>query len=375
MKIVINTNSLLLPSTGVGTYTYQISKTLREIDYANDYTYFYRSFSKSLLDYNERIIKLYPVTEMLKKIPFAINPLRSFKKLALRFQKEYFDLYFEPNFIPIDIKAKHTIATIFDFSFKLHPEWHPGERVAYFENNFWKNVKQADHLIAISDFTKQSAVKLFGFPEEKITTIHLGYDKHIFRLYPNEELVMAREKYRLSGKFILFIGSIEPRKNLNNLIRAYLSLDTSIRKDSKLVLGGFKGWKNRETVDLLEKTGRDVVYLGYVPYADVGKLYNLATCFVYPSLYEGFGLPPLEAMACGCPVVVSDTTSLPEVCGDAALYVDPNNPESIASGITRMLKDESLRANFASKGIERSKQFSWERSASGHLALFKRMHP
>ena len=170
---------------------------------------------------------------------------------------------------------------------------------------------------------------------------------------------------------MLFVGSIEPRKNLKSLIGAYLSLDKGIRKDTKLVLAGFKGWENEEIMQLLKKVKSDVVYLGYLSNIELGKLYNLATLFVYPSLYEGFGLPPLEAMACGCPVVVSDTASLPEVCGDAAQYVDPRDVDSIAEGIDKVLSDEAHRRSLIARGIARSKLFSWDKAAKKHLEVFE----
>jgi glycosyltransferase involved in cell wall biosynthesis len=181
---------------------------------------------------------------------------------------------------------------------------------------------------------------------------------------------LMRRRYSLPEHFIFFTGSLEPRKNLKNLIQAYSGLDKRIRKDIKLVLAGFKGWQNKEIMALLRKVKSDVFYLGYVSDAALRDLYNLATLFVYPSFYEGFGLPPLEAMACGCPVVVSNAASLPEVCGGAAYYVDPYNIESIAEGIHKVLTDEALRQSLIEKGLERAKLFSWEKSAKKHIEVF-----
>jgi glycosyltransferase involved in cell wall biosynthesis len=136
-------------------------------------------------------------------------------------------------------------------------------------------------------------------------------------------LETVKAQYRLPENFILFVGSIEPRKNLKRLLQAYTDMDDKIRKEFKLVLIGFKGWENEEIMRLIHKLKSDIFYLGYLPEEELGKLYNLARLSIYPSLYEGFGLPPLEAMACGCPIIVSHTASLPEVCGDAAFYADP----------------------------------------------------
>jgi glycosyltransferase involved in cell wall biosynthesis len=272
--------------------------------------------------------------------------------------------------MPINIKSRCTVVTIFDFSFILYPQWHPKERINDFEEYFWKNLKRSDRIIVISDYIKKEGVNL-GLPEEKLRTIHLGIDHEVFKTYPPQDLQLLRKHYKLPEHFILFVGSIEPRKNLENLVRSYINLDEGIRKDIKLVLAGFKGWENKEIMALLKEVKSDVLYLGYLPDKELGELYNLATLFVYPSMYEGFGLPPLEAMACCCPVVASNVASLPEVCGDAALYVDPHDVNSIAEGIHKVLTDDDLRQSLIEKGLERAKLFSWEKSAKEHIKVFE----
>ncbi len=372
MNIVINTTPLLSPLTGVGTYIYHIARGLRAIDRINDYTYFYGFYSRNLTAYyNENKKNLYRVKEFIKKMPFvkgvAANKVGNFVNTV---RPKDFDLYFEPNFIPMKIKSRYTVATIFDFSFILFPEAHPKERIRYFTKNFWKNIERANRIITISNYIKREGIG-FGLPEEKLRVIHLGFDQEFFRIYPPRDLRLLKKQYRLPEHFMLFVGSIEPRKNLKNLISAYLSLDKEIRKDIKLVLAGFKGWENGGIMELLKKVKSDVVYLGYLSNIELGKLYNLATLFVYPSLYEGFGLPPLEAMACGCPVVVSDAASMPEVCGDAAQYVDPHDVDSIAHGIVRVLSDGARRRSLIVRGLARSRLFNWERAAKDHIAVFE----
>ncbi|OGP55703.1 MAG: hypothetical protein A2Y65_03055 [Deltaproteobacteria bacterium RBG_13_52_11] len=373
MRIAINTIPLLSPLTGVGSYTFNIAQSLWAIDAINDYTYFYGYYSRNLhAYYNENKKIFYQMKELVKKIPMcrgivARELVGGFVNTA---SPRSFDLYFEPNFIPINIKARCSVVTIFDFSVALHPEWHPKERIDYFKKYFWKNIKRADRIIVISDYIKKEGVNL-GLPEEKLRTIHLGCDREVFKTYPPQDLQSIRKKYGLPPHFMLFVGSIEPRKNLVNMIRAYVSLDKGIRKDIKLVLAGFKGWQHKEIMELLKKVKSDVVYLGYLPDTELGKLYNLATLFIYPSIYEGFGLPPLEAMACGCPVVVSNAASLPEVCGDAAQYVDPHDVNSIAGGIAKGLSDETLRRSLIARGLERAKLFSWEHAAKKHLEVFE----
>ena len=208
-------------------------------------------------------------------------------------------------------------------------------------------------------------------PGDRLTTIHLGIDHDLYKGLSSPELASLRTAYALPERFILFVGSIEPRKNLKKLLLAYRDLDPHLRKNFKLLLAGFKGWENEEIMALIAELEKDVRYLGYVPAEELGRLYNLASLFVYPSLYEGFGLPPLEAMACGCPVVVSQAASLPEVCGEAAHYVDPQDVESIGAGIEKVLGDDAYRKNLIAKGLARAEQFTWEKSAREHLRLFE----
>lgn len=373
MRILINTIPLLSPITGVGNYIYHLAQSLRAIDPISDYTYFYGYYSRNLFAYyNENKKIFYHLKELVKKMPIlgGIAARKLSGGFVNRVAPRDFDLYFEPNFIPLNIKSRYIIITIYDFSFTLYPHWHPKERINYFNKNFWQNIERADKIIVISDYIKKEGVH-FGLPEEKLRTVHLGFNDEVFKIYPSQDLQSIRNKYSLPEHFILYVGSIEPRKNLKNLLRAYISLDGGLRQDLKLVLVGFKGWQNKEIMKLLKKAKSDVIYLGYLSDKELGELYNIATLFVYPSLYEGFGLPPLEAMACGCPVMVSKTASLPEVCGDAVQYIDPHDVDSIAEGIEKVLSDETLRKSLVVKGLERSKLFSWERTAKEHIKVFE----
>lgn len=282
-----------------------------------------------------------------------------------------FDLYFEPHFIPLDIKARRRVVTVLDFSFAKFPHWHPKDKVQYFQKHFWKKIKTADRIICISDFIRNEAMREFEFLPEKLTTIYLGVDSRIFRRLSSRESTFLEKRPPLPRKFILFVGSLEPRKNLSGLLQAFGQLKERWGKEFKLVLAGLQGWENKNIWEQIQQLGDDVLYLGYVPITELGKLYNLASLFVYPSFYEGFGLPPLEAMACGCPVVVSNAASLPEVCGEAAHYVNPHEVESIAAGIEKVLGDDAYRENLIGKGLARAGQFTWEKSAREHLRVFE----
>jgi glycosyltransferase involved in cell wall biosynthesis len=297
--------------------------------------------------------------------PVSVAPFEEY------FTSRRFDLYFEPDFISIHIPANRIVTTVFDFSFALFPEWHSRDKVLYFKNHFWDKIKRADRIIVISDFIKNEAINRFGFSKDRLTTIHLGFDHEIFKIYLPQALETVKAQYRLPENFIFFVGSIEARKNLKRLLQAYTDLGDKFRKEFKLVLIGFKGWENEEIMRLIHKLKSDIFYLGYLPEEELGKLYNLARLSVYPSLYEGFGLPPLEAMACGCPIIVSHTASLPEVCGDAAFYADPQDANSISGAILQVLLDENLRNSLIQKGFDRASTFSWEKSARSHLKVFE----
>jgi glycosyltransferase involved in cell wall biosynthesis len=371
MKIAIDTVLLLSPLTGIGNYAYQIARKLHEIAPSHDYTYFYGYYSSRLLSPGEHLDSVHRLKEAVRKIPILGRSARSLKNLANLFSAREFDLYFEPNFIPLNIRARRTVVTVADFSFARFPEWHTADKVHYYAKNFWEKIRRADRIIVISDFIRNEAIQRFGFSPDKLTTIPLGVDREIYRIYDPQDLRSTREKYRLPENFILFVGSIEPRKNLERLLLAYQGLEESARSEVKLVLAGFKGWENERIVSLIRKMRSDVFYLGYLPEGDLGKIYNLARLLVYPSLYEGFGLPPLEAMACGCPVVVSNAASLPEVCGEAAVYAEPEDPDSIREEIVQILRDDRLRNALVEKGIVRASSFSWEKSAREHLRVFE----
>ena len=223
-------------------------------------------------------------------------------------------------------------------------------------------------IICFSEFTKQEILERVDLPEEKIMVIYHGLDHDLFRVYTD-----CKTDLDLPEKFMFCVGSIEPRKNLLGLLQAFNSLDAAIKKEYHLVLAGFKGWENEEIMDMIKINQENIHYLGYISDQELAHVYNLATLFVYPSFYEGFGLPVLEAMACGTPVVTSYASSIPEVGGDAVVYCDPHEPKDIKEKILKLLTDHDLQQEKRTKGLNRAKMFTWERSAKEHLALFKKV--
>ncbi|MDP2893255.1 MAG: glycosyltransferase family 1 protein, partial [Sulfurimonas sp.] len=384
-NILIDALPLLSPLTGVGRYTYEISKRLQELyDGKYEILFNYGFCSKELYRPSNSQTgieqKAKKIQSFIKKIPLLKKFIRKFYSFIAKFDLRIYDLYWQPSFIPNqNIRAKKLICTLHDFSFKLQPHWHPKERIEYFNKNF-DLVKKADHVITGSNFTKQEIIDYMQIPQDKISVIYHGVNRELYREYPQDELQETKAEFDLPKKFLLFVGSIEPRKNLLTLLKAYNLLSKEEKDKLPLILVGFKGWSNQETMQEVEKNQEHIRYLGYVSDTKLSHIYNLATIFIYPSLYEGFGLPPLEAMACGTPVIVSNVASLPEVCGSAALYVDPTDIEDIKDKILILLNDEILREEFSKKSKAQAALFSWDKAAQEHLKVMAslletRIHP
>ena len=288
-----------------------------------------------------------------------------------RFSHRSFDLYWEPNIVPLEhLQSKHLITTIHDFSFHHYPECLPKENKEYLQKHFWKNIRKSDRIITGSNYIKNEIVDLLDFDPARIKVIYHGVDHDNFKIYDHSLLREFVTAHNLPRKFILFVGSIEPRKNLKNVLMGYNALPDAFKKECKFVLAGFSGWKNSEIMDIIRREGKNIVYLGYLSNLELAYLYNLASAFIYASLYEGFGIPPLEAMACGTPVIVSRSASLPEVCADAAYYVDPLRVDSISEGMYKIYSDSELKDSLVRRGVAHVKSFSWDESARSHLSLF-----
>jgi len=365
MKILINTIPLLKPVTGVGCYIYNLCSQFLSLSSEDSFIFYYGWFSRKLYTPPEKITSVRSLF-----IPFK-GILRRFFRFTSWLLSPSFNLYFEPNFIPLNFKAHHIVVAVHDFSFLCYPQWHPEERITYFNNNFFKNIFKADAIVTPSKFIAKEVEQYIPDFKGLIVSIPLACNKSIF----NPEAARDFEKFFSSfpKKYLLFVGTIEPRKNLSTLLQAYSLLPVSFKKEYPLVIVGAEGWKNsfiKEQMAPLIKKG-EVIYLGYVPVKLLAALYAKAYCLVYPSFYEGFGLPPLEAMSCGCPVIVSKVASLPEVCGNAALYIDPNQVEDLACTLEKLLYSKDLRNSLALKALARASIFSWENTAKAYLNLFK----
>jgi glycosyltransferase involved in cell wall biosynthesis len=238
-------------------------------------------------------------------------------------------------------------------------------------------IRHATRIAAISRSTKNEIAQRFKLPPDKIDVIYPGYDERLFRPdYPRESIGQAVDRYGIAGKYIIYVGTLEPKKNILRLLQAFSMLVESGRIHHSLVLVGKRGLNDELIFKEIDKLrlGSRVIVTGYVTESDLPLLVSGAEAFVFPSLHEGFGIPPLEAMACGTPVITSNTASLPEVVGEAGKIVDPYNVEDVAAAIAAVLADENLRSEMRRKGLERASQFSWEKSARKMVAIFEQLN-
>ena len=285
------------------------------------------------------------------------------------------DLFFAPDHhIP---KFNHTpvVATIMDAYPLIHPEL-VSRRLRTFKNIAFKRAsKWADHIITISDHSKEDIVQYFEIPEEKISVIPLGVNKTFFQKIPEDVKEAVRQKFSLKKEFFIFVGTIQPRKNLSRLIEAYLSLPSALRQKHPLVIIGHYGWGEDNLKQKLDALGKNdtIHHLKHVSDRELYALLQSALAMVYPSLYEGFGLPILEGFASRTPVITSSTTSIPEVAGNAVCYVNPLDTLDIAAKMQQLAEDKLMQREMIEKGLERLEMYSWEKCAKEHLKLFAKI--
>lgn len=288
------------------------------------------------------------------------------------FFKKKADVFVFFNFIvPPGVSGK-TIAVVHDMAYRAYPETVRKKTRHFLESSMGKSCKRATKVITISEFSKSEILKYISIAADKIAVIPLGVDTH--RFYPDykrESIEQVKEKYHIGESYILYLGTIEPRKNIQKLVQAYAMLKKRCASVPPLILAGGKGWLCDDIYASVEELGLTdcIKFLGYVPDEDAPHLLCGAHLFVFPSLYEGFGLPVLEAMACGTPVVTSNVSSLPEIAHDAAVLVDPNDAGDIMQGMFELLHDEGVRKKYIEAGFERVKEYTWERTVDKYLEV------
>jgi glycosyltransferase involved in cell wall biosynthesis len=378
MKIAFDASGLIQEQkTGIPFYATRIIQTMQK----NDNTIFYifnafsfRNTKDKIKRLNNLIDKSISRINIRKLVPYSVYQL-FFNSIPYHFFfPDQADItHFYNNMIPCGVNGKKVV-TIHDLTHKAYPETMDPALKTFMDRNFKISLDRADKIATVSEFSKGEIINYFAVDPSKIVVIPSAVNTNsYFPIKDTEILAQYKKKYAIVGEYFLYLGTLEPRKNIGALIDAYHLLKQKIPDAPRLLLGGKKGWLYESIFKKVEELGlgKDVLFLGYVPDEDVAPLMCGAVAFVFPSLYEGFGTPPLEAMACGVPVLTSNCSSLPEVTGDAALLVDPLRVESIAVGLERLVADKNLREELSRKGLERAKAFTWERAASLTLEMYK----
>lgn len=287
------------------------------------------------------------------------------------------DIFVFPNFIrwPLAL-TKKSVIIVYDLSYIVAREYAGIANSNYLTRQVPRSIEHSSHVVVISENVKQEVINEYGTDPNKLTVIYPAVDHNRFKPASSGQITQAKAKYGITGKYILSVGTIEPRKNLAGLLKAYDALSAKLKQEYTLVLSGGKGWLDDEIQELHKKVSQtaSVIKTGYVSDEDLPTLYSGSEIFVFPSFYEGFGMPPLEAMACGTPVIVSDNSSLPEVVGTAGLYVQATNTSSIAEAMTRLLSSAKLRDELKEKGLKQAQEFSWEKSGAEFKAVLERVN-
>lgn len=370
MRIAIDAHSIGAKLGGNESYALNLIEALAQVDQSNEYTLYVTTTQAY-----DRLHQRWPnfkVRNTRPHTPLIRIPLT----LSAELRKNPVDVlhvqFTAPPFCPCPV-----VVSIHDLSFEHLPHTFNRRSRTQLRLTVRHSARRAARIISLSEHTKRDIVETYGISAEMISAIPLAAPTHFAPVSDDNELQRVRQTYGIVGEYILTVGSIQPRKNLARLVRAYASLRKKQIGDSfpKLVLVGKCAWLYDETLRALQETGikDSVILTGYVPESDLPALYSGARCFVYPSYFEGFGLPPLEAMKCGTPVMVGNATSLPEVVGDAALTVDPFDINAIASGLESMLNDSVLRDTLRVKGKARATFFDWRDTARRTLGVYEQV--
>lgn len=364
MKIAIDIREAVRPKrTGKGWYAFQMIKHLLEMNKGNSYILYtdlpFADFEK----YKNVRVKFFP--------PSALH---WHMKVLQDVKKERPDIYFAPSSFIVPALAPKwlkVVITVHDLVAWLFPMRHNMKATFIERLTLPYALKRGAYVTTVSENTKKDLIQIFKTKDEKIEVIPCAASE-AFAPFSAQEIQKFREEKNLPEKYILAVGTLEPRKNMKTLIKCMSQIPAEI---SLYIIGG-KGWQYEEIFDEVKKYGLEnrIKFLGYVDEKELPLYYNAAACFVFPSLYEGFGIPPLEAMQCGCPVVCSNTSSLPEVVGESALLVNPLSSHDMSKAIHSILSDVKLATNLREKGLMQAKKFSWEKSAESLQEMFKRIY-
>ncbi len=378
IKIFVDGEVLVAPHfSGIGHYTLGLLKALDDLitDKPNVVVelgvYFKRTPEIRKFGFNNfRIRKTY-------------LPLRITNKLKIEGIQFYYDLlfgkriYLFPNYTSWPLLRSKSIPIVYDLSFEYFPHYVEPNNQKFLSANVRKSVEWASRVVTISKNSQEEISEFYKFPKDKIQIIYPGIDQSVYFRYPSDAVAKVKAKYAIHGKYILFVGNIEPRKNLKNLLLAYEKLPIKIRNEYSLLLVGARGWLDDEIFAIIERLriAGSIIQQpqGYVHDEDIAAIYSGASLFVYPSQYEGFGIPPVEAMACGVPVITSDNSSLPEAVGKAAITVPADSVTKLSSAIHNVIEDEKLQKTMIENGYKQADKYRWYPEAMKLLDLFTKV--
>ena len=380
MRIVVDGQPLLVTLAGVGHYTRQLVRAVARLDPRHRYTLL---MPRPMRIWSRRRMRTPTFAEPNVDVALAGWTASLRARMARRLGRPISlgrvvdhppgDVFHAPNNVfPYRLRARRHVLTVHDVTLCLFPEWHPPRRLAEMAPLVRPSIMGADHVITPSEATRTDVLKLLPIDPERVSVIPHGVDP-AFAPRSVAEIEAGVAPFGLRrGEYLLSLATVEPRKNV---LRTLEALERTPPEVGPLAVAGGPGWNDVDIVAALarlEAAGR-VRRLGYVPDEARPALIGGARAFVYPSLYEGFGLPPLDALACGTPVLTSNVSSLPEVVGDAAILVDPRDVRAIADGLVRLWHDDGLRGELRARGLARAREFSWERTARLTLAVYERV--
>jgi alpha-1,3-rhamnosyl/mannosyltransferase len=380
LKIILAVDAIQAPLAGVGRYALELANRLPYQTDIEEVRFFSRwRFLDNIAERRASAASPGDGAGALKKL--LKNRITSWlygtvspviHKVILASYNDY--IYHSPNYYLPAFNGR-TVATFHDLSIYKYPEYHPAARVAYMKRQIPLALKRADFIISGSDFTRQEIIDFLGWPEDKIVSVPNGVGFE-YMPYPGHQIQKPLLEIGLKpGSYSLCVGTIEPRKNISGLLRAFSRLPVDLQHRWPLVLGGARGWHSEEIHSRIEHMqAKGVVrYLGYVPESVLPILFAGARAFLFPSFYEGFGLPVIEAMACGVPVMTSNCSSLPEISGGAAHLVTPEDEAQLTEGIRLVLEDEEWRNAIIPLGFEVAKRYSWDSTVQKTVEVYRRV--
>lgn len=377
MKLVFSSDCIKSPLTGIGRYALELTRYLETSDEIASLEYLHGT---RLTDHApepvERGASASRLKSLLSKNPIVTETYRLvYPWLKSRALKNSADAVFHcPNYY-LPPNVGNAISTFHDLSIFTWPECHPPERVNFMRKELLASIKRAERLLTVSEFSRQEIASYFNYPLDKIDATPLASSGQFYARSSAETAVLMRKLSLEHGNYCLFTGTIEPRKNIVTLLDAYERLPRSIRNSYPLVLCGYSGWSSEAVHNRFQRGEREgwIKYLGYVTSQELPLLFAAANTFLFPSLYEGFGLPVLESMASGVPVVCSNAASLPEVAGSAALMCEALDVNALTLAIQRSIEDNEWRKLAIVAGLEQAKKFSWARCAEETIAAYKKV--